>query len=371
MGGMNNKCSWGPFLFLFLFGLFFFLMGCGITFFTVIRPLMLLDRSQEWTETPAQILSVKLGRHTGSEGGTTYRIEMRYQYEVDGQTYSSDRFTAFGGSDNMSNYHQKNYDHYKRLFDAKQPITCWVDPNDPTHAIIDRSPRFDMLMFTHTFTFTFPLIGLVVMLAGISSLRRPPTAPDTHRIPLTLHPLYFFAAPVALYLPYGIFLFAVFTEYPPPWRLWLLLLPPLILTLIFLFQYVRRKTFNGACLDITRTATIGDTLTGAIYIPIPIEGEFPIMLRCQCKHSAGNKTSYSTKWRTKTTATAVSDGMTTTLPIRIALPPDQPATTHPDASLRYYWQLRVKVKHFWLSFEIFVRRPVAGNAAAGGDGGGD
>ena len=216
--------------------------------------------------------------------------------------------------------------------------------------------RYDNIMFMHIIVFCFPLAGLNIMLGNISAFFHPSAVPTTHRIPLVLHPLYLVAIPVALYLPYGIFLFSVFIKHPPPWHVWLLLLPPLILTLILLHQCVLHKTFKGACLDLTHSAIIGDTLTGAIHIPTPVEGKIPVILRCDCEDWENGDRSVSVFWKTKTIVTAISDGITATIPIHVTIPPGKPATTHPDAKfLRYTWQLRVKVKHFWLAFEVPVR----------------
>ena len=336
----------------FLFGAVFFLAGAFVTVFMAIKPLTLLDRTRAWVETPAQILDLELKRHPGRKGGPTYSIEMRYQYEFNGQTHTSERFTAFDRSDNVSSYHHTHYRHYKPLFDSKKPITCWVNPANPTEATVDRSLRFELLAFAHLFVFTFPLVGLLVMLC-VLSLRD--TDPDVRPIPLKTTPLYLCAIPAALTLAYTAFLFSKLIHFTPwPWYIGLLFLPALILSLVCINRYVYGKIFNGACFDMTHHAVLGDTLTGTILIPGPTEHQLPVTLRCQYR---GHKTNI-TRWKTETPVTTVCYGTSANLPIRIGIPPDQPASTSPDANPSITWQLRVKVKRFGLRHTLTFDVPV-------------
>ena len=355
-----------PFTVLFLFGSVFFCAGCAITFSQAIKPLVILDRARAWTETPAEILHLELKR-----SDSTYRIDMRYQYEFNGQAYTSERFAAVDASDNFSSFHHKNYRHYKPFFESKQPISCWVDHNNPAEAIINRTIRFEWLAFVHLFVFIFPIIGLFVMLAAFLTLRAKPE-PDrnTRQIPVNTTPLYIFALPAALVLTYTVFLFSKLIHFTPwPWHTWLLLLPALILVPLFIYRYIHNKAFNGTCLDLSRTPAIGDTLSGTVLIPFAADnGPLTVTLRCQRYITSGGGTKSSnitTLWKTETTITTISDGTTTTLPVRIALPPGQPPTTAPDATLPVTWQLCVKVKRSGLRHTLTFDLPVQpGNPAA-------
>ena len=356
----KNKRPYGAIFFLFFLGLAFFLVGCATTYLLVIRPFTLLDRARAWVETPARILDLELERHDDSDG-TTYSIRMCYQYEVNGQPHTSDRFTAFGVSDNISDYHHRNYNRYKPLFDANEPVTCWVNPANPADAIIDRTPRFEMLLSAHLFTFTFPAAGLWLMLAPFLSFLKPAADPDALRIPLRLTPLRTFALPAALTLTYTAFLFSKLIHFTPwPWQVYPILLPAAILTVVFLYQRAYRKAFSGARLDLPRLPALGDTLSAALHIPKPVEGEITVTLRCQrrCHTSDSDgdtSTSTETLWENDATVLAVTDGMTTTVPIRFAIPPGQPAATDPGRNPSITWQLRAKVRRRTLTFDIPVR----------------
>ena len=349
---------------LFLFGFTFFAVGCAVTFFAVIRPLVLCDRARAWAETPATIQSLEIETSHSSKGGTSYRLVMCYQYEFNGQTHTSERFTAFGGSDNVSSYHTENYARYKPSFDAKKPITCWVNPDRPDEAVVDRAPRFEMLMFMHIFTFTFPLVGLIVMSAGATLLHTQDPGSSALRIPLRTSPLYVFAIPTGLCLAYTLFIFSILIHFTPwPWYVYLLLLPAALLTVIFLYQCAYRMAFNGIHLDLMRSPSVGDTLAATLHLPCSLEGDCAVTLRCQYRMTIGSgksrSTTTATLWKTEVTAPAISDGTSATFNVRIAIPPGQPASTRPDANPSHTWQLRIRIRRYGLrhtlTFEVPVR----------------
>ena len=370
----KNKRPRGAFAGIFLLGAALFLIGAAVAFFTVIRPLMLLDRARSWVETPAEILSLELQRNRGSKGGTTYQIKMRYRYQFNGKTHDSERFTALGGFDNTSSYHQKHYHHYKPLFDAKKPVTCWVDPDNPAEAIIDRAPRFEQFAFLNLFTFGFALAGIFLLLGALLSLRPEPARND-RQFTLHAHPFWFFAIPAALTLAHTVFLLSKLLPFAPwPWHVWLVPIPACILVPLSLYRHIYNKAFNGARLDVAGPPTLGDALSGALHIPCPVEDEVAVILRCQCSQTTGSgkrrRTSITTLWENEAFVLAVSDGFTTTLPFRMDIPHDQPASTF-DVSRaweirftntigtpEYVWHVLAKLKHRGLRHTLTFVIPV-------------
>ncbi|MCL1921682.1 MAG: DUF3592 domain-containing protein [Kiritimatiellaeota bacterium] len=350
-----NRPAWHS---LFLFGLLFFAAGGGITSFMGIRPLILLDRARAWAETPAVIQEIDLRRHRARKGGTTYSLDILYQYEFSGQTHTSERFSFYSGSDS-ANYHRENYRRYKPFVTSKEPVTCWVNPADPSEAVIDRAPRFEMVAFSSLFSLTFGLAGLGIMLGALAS-RRAAHDPGARSIPLKVTPLYVLAGLAAATLAYTAFLFWKLLPFMPwPWHTYLIALPAAILCALALNRYAYGKAFGGARLDMAAAATVGDTLSGSVHIPRPVEGELTVTLRCQKQVTTGSgkhrHVSTTTLWETVATVFAVTDGMTTTVPVRFAIPPDQPAATDPAANPSVTWQLRAKVNRRTLAFDIPVR----------------
>lgn len=146
----------------------FTLFGILGTWFFLVRPMTLLWQSQSWDAKDCEVLSSQVQSHS-SDDGTTYSVDIEYRYEVGGQTYTSDRFHFMGGS--SSGYAGK-----AAVVEKHPPgavVTCWVDPEDPNEAVLDRSFRWIYLVGL------FPLLFLAVGLGGvffwIASKRLPKT----------------------------------------------------------------------------------------------------------------------------------------------------------------------------------------------------
>jgi hypothetical protein len=87
---------------------------------------------------------------------------------------------------------------------------------------------------------------------------------------------------------------------------------------------------------------------------------------------SGRENSVSIVWKTKVVFNAASDGITTTLPVRILTPFDQHASTtysapSNDPDYTYTWQLRVKVRRFGLRHTLTFEIPVRAADGTGND----
>ena len=91
--------------------------------------------ARSWHETQCAIVSSRVATHSGDDGNT-YSVEITYDYEYDWQEYRGDRYDFSLGS-------SSGYERKARIVDAHPPggeVTCYVDPDDPTRSVIDRSP---------------------------------------------------------------------------------------------------------------------------------------------------------------------------------------------------------------------------------------
>jgi hypothetical protein len=141
---------------LLLMGVIFTLVGAGTTFFILFLPLWRVVEARSWTPTPAVVESSRVRSHSGSDS-TTYSIDITYRYEVDGTSYTADRYHFMVGSSSGRAGKQRVVDAHPRGTN----ITVYVDPKNPTRAIIHRGLTPDML---------FGLIPLAFLLAGIAML---------------------------------------------------------------------------------------------------------------------------------------------------------------------------------------------------------
>ncbi len=136
-----------------LFALVFAGAGLVAFWFATLRPLLRAHESAAWAETPCEILSSTLERRSDSDS-TTYRVAIRFRYELDGRLHESDRYDFSSGSTNVG------VDKMRAAVDAHPPgrrTVCYVDPGDPGVAVLSRAPASSVWL--GFITLLFPLFG--------------------------------------------------------------------------------------------------------------------------------------------------------------------------------------------------------------------
>ncbi|MEM6459506.1 MAG: DUF3592 domain-containing protein [Planctomycetota bacterium] len=138
------------------FGLFF-AAGAGFGWFVTLKPAWAVWQARGWDPVTLTITSSRLDVSTDSDG-SSYRVEVEYRYTVSGRTYTGDThdFYAFIGTDGRSGK--------QKIVDALPPgttVTGYVDPNDPTRAVIHRG---------FTATAWFGLLPMVFVLVGLGGM---------------------------------------------------------------------------------------------------------------------------------------------------------------------------------------------------------
>ena len=138
--------------------------GCGAAFFGVfllaglgflmifLVPAVRVVQAFSWQAVPCEIVSSSVASHPGDDS-TTYSVEVTYRYRVDGRDYTGDRYRFLGGSSGGSEGKQE-------VVDSLSPgttTTCWVDPDDPAEAVLDRGLQWEYL---------FALIPLIFVAVG-------------------------------------------------------------------------------------------------------------------------------------------------------------------------------------------------------------
>lgn len=138
------------------FGVFLVVGGIA-TWFVTIRPVMGLIAARSWVETPCTILASRVAESSGDDG-STYRVDIQYAYVFEDGEYRSDRYDFFEGS--TSGY-QGKADVVARYPPGARAL-CYVNPSDPSQAVIDRDPGLRYLFGL------FPLLFLFVGLGGVA-----------------------------------------------------------------------------------------------------------------------------------------------------------------------------------------------------------
>jgi len=163
----------GGAIFLIIFGLMFFGAGSLAAWMVCLKPMSGVIASGNWTPTTARIVSSHLDRSRGSKGGSTYRINIQYQYDVNGSHYTSDRYDFFrsGMSSNIGVGNMREI--VSDMTEGKE-ITCLVNPANPTESVISRTiPLFFGLFMLFPLPFLF--IGGMTIFSAIKSFFKPAT----------------------------------------------------------------------------------------------------------------------------------------------------------------------------------------------------
>lgn len=162
--GRGKGSKAGGRLGLFLFGGVFAAVGTAMfVFFTALPIYGVLD-ARGWVATPCTITKSEVETHAGDDGDT-YSIEIRFTYQVNGRAYQGDRF-RFAPPGSSSGYKGK-----KKIVNA-HPVgsaqTCYVDPDDPRAAVIQRG--FNHGMWWGLFPLPFMAVGYGIFIATIFGL---------------------------------------------------------------------------------------------------------------------------------------------------------------------------------------------------------
>jgi hypothetical protein len=136
------------------FGLFF-LIGVGGGYGLLWRPVSRIVAAQTWDVVPCTIISSRVVSHSGDS--TTYSVEVVYRYTINGRSFTSARYKFMSGS--SSGYSGKAA--IAAQFAPGKNTTGYVNPRDPTDAVLERRFTTDLL---------FGLIPLVFGIIGAAGL---------------------------------------------------------------------------------------------------------------------------------------------------------------------------------------------------------
>ena len=139
----------------------FFIAGAAATYFTFIRPVLGIERARNWPSVPCRVISSRVQTHSGKS--TTYSVDILYTYNVDGREYRSNRY-------NFMSVSSGDYGSKTSIVAQYRPGTtarCYVNPTDPSDAVLEREFQPEMLAGLIPTVFLFVgLGGLVWVFVG-------------------------------------------------------------------------------------------------------------------------------------------------------------------------------------------------------------
>ncbi len=125
------------------------------------------QRAEDWVRVKATVDSYDRGA-----GSVTYR------YMFDGVEHRGDRLGAnpIGGTDDIDGWHDGMATLITAAQDGSKPLTVWVNPDNPSESMVDRTVRWKLGAFIVPFAFGFGGVGLVALWIFLRTLVRPAAA---------------------------------------------------------------------------------------------------------------------------------------------------------------------------------------------------
>lgn len=358
-----------------IFGGIFFLIGLGI-FIWGLSSAYDIWRSGDWVPVSAQVSSIDQTVSTDDEGTTTYGVTGHYEYEFQGQKYQSSQLSFYGGTDNIGSYQQNLFLRLNSAEQGGRTVSAFVNPEDPTEAVIDRTMRWGMLGFQGIFLLVFGGVGLGIMIfawrSGRKLQRQQALQGEHHSEPWLwreewqsnrlsantrsgfLFLLFFAIIWNAISLPGVIAVMQEGNLMDEPAKLLVFLFPlvGLVLLAIAVTLYLRHKKYGQTELVLTDMPfAIGGNTRGQVIVRGPLEtnAEAVISLTCQRKYQTGtgkNRTTRTTiLWQSDQRAYAESqfDG-SHHFEFNFEIPKGQPQSNDSNPSDKIEWVLLIERK---------------------------
>ena len=336
----------------------------------IVMTLVDYARMGDWVEVPCKIQKVELEEHH-DEDGTTYKVVASYAYVYQDRNYTGDRVAIHGGGDNVGSFQQQKYRELKRYQQNGQPFRCFVDPSDPSDAILYRQLRWEMLGFYSFFALGFGGVGFGILggslwatrkaRAEVRLIRQHPAEPwrwkeawadgeirSSNKVRLVVALLFatfwnLVSAPVLFFVPGEVL------DNGNKLALLGLLFPLVGVGLIAwaLYEVLRWRKYGPSVFRMASVpGVIGGSLAGVVQTSakvFPAEG-YRVKLSCICKTTSGEDTTEETLWDDEQLIERELQGtdfQRSAIPVMFAVPYDLPASTTDDGNRQITWRLEV------------------------------
>ena len=143
-----------------LAGLIFLSTGLAVAYSSAGTMITGYLSSSRWVEVPATIYSVELIAKRGNT--TTYSVNSNYSYQFNGENYTSNRVSLSTGSDNIGQYWE-NLERSLRQAKNSNEAVAFVNPEDPTDSLLDRTLRWKSMVFGSMLFFLFGGVGVFLL----------------------------------------------------------------------------------------------------------------------------------------------------------------------------------------------------------------
>lgn len=322
-------------------------------------------QARSWEPVTAQLLTHKLQTKRSSDS-TTYKATARYRYNYQGVSYISDKVSFSKGSDNIGSYHQDINNRLSSIERSGDPLTVWVNPNNPSEAIIDRSFRWSVLLFGSLFLCLFGGFGIggIVLMYKYRNAGEKTTNTDTTKPWLDYaewgdsprpssakagsRVLFIFALAWNL-ISFGS-LFAAYDAVQTGNYVALIgLLFPAVGAYLFYIWYKSHRSYRMTgpmllSLD-PYPGSLGGQVGGIIRISKRLNRapkNLDLTLKCVYEYRSGKSTRYETKWETSMVPQLENGVQGQEIRFCFNVPEDLPLSDPPLSSPAHSWEVALK-----------------------------
>ncbi|MFN7960927.1 MAG: DUF3592 domain-containing protein [Thermoanaerobaculia bacterium] len=117
----------------------FAVMGLGLLIPFFLVPVVRSLSARGWQAVPCEILASEVEAHPGNDGDT-YSVKVRYRFTAGGRQIEGDRYSFISGSSSGQAGKQEVVDQLP----AGKETTCYVNPDDPYDAVLERGLTSDI-----------------------------------------------------------------------------------------------------------------------------------------------------------------------------------------------------------------------------------
>lgn len=146
-----------------LFALPFLCVGLWMGY-SIAATLAAASAMQDWAAVEARLTRAGFDTSSGDDSDT-YKAYADYTYQWQGQQYRGTRVGLSGGFDNIGSWQQDTGRRLSRALRDGGRIEVFIDPDNPSESIIDRSIRWGLMGFKAIFFLVFGGIGAGLLYA--------------------------------------------------------------------------------------------------------------------------------------------------------------------------------------------------------------
>ncbi|HLT37314.1 MAG TPA: DUF3592 domain-containing protein [Enhygromyxa sp.] len=139
--------------------------GAYFSYDRFVGPLQATRAAERWVETECTIVEARTLKHE-SDDGTSYELELRYRYPVDGREHEGARYGFYDGYFRR----QRTVDGVVAALREAGTVPCYRDPESPDRVVIDRS--YDPVSTVGSLGLLGILFGIVLVMPTLRPRRR-------------------------------------------------------------------------------------------------------------------------------------------------------------------------------------------------------